>query len=82
MLLEILGSLVKVDPFSPYVEIAHYSVHDYLVTPTFASDQSRNPYYLDLNASHGEILDSCIIYLNFVSMDPKQTESCNNDSLL
>jgi ankyrin repeat domain-containing protein 50 len=81
MLLEILGSLVKVNQSSQCVEMAHYSVFNYLVTPTFDSNQSCNPYYLDLTTSHGEILMSCFNYLSWAWSDPTQI-SCDDDSLL
>jgi hypothetical protein len=53
LLLEILGSLVKVNRTSLCVELAHYSVIEFLTARAFASAQICNPYYLDLTSSHG-----------------------------
>lgn len=78
MLLDILGSLVKVNQTSHFVEIAHYSIIDYLTTPTSAPDHA---YYLDLTESHGEILQSCYNYIHSVAINPVQTPY-SEDSLL
>jgi hypothetical protein len=81
MLLDIIGSLVKVNQVG-HVEIAHYSVVDFLTTYQFPSDQSYNQYYLDLTATHGEILQSCFNYMNSVWNDSENEPSCYKDSLL
>lgn len=64
MLVEILGSLVKISPISQRVQIAHFSVRQYLLSQTFLVENRSNPDYIDFEKGHGEILSSCFKYLN------------------
>jgi ankyrin repeat protein len=84
LLLEILGSLVRFNPKLHRVEIAHFSVTEYLTARTLGSGlPSSNPDYLDKTESHGELLLSCLNYLNFPSNDRSHEHPVSvKDSLL
>src|ERR1700736_3909029 len=68
LLLEILGSLVKLNSELHCVEIAHFSVTEFLTSRTLGSGLD-NPDYIDKTKSHGELLVSCLNYLNLPSND-------------
>ena len=74
-LLEILGSLIHVSRPTYTVSIAHFSVTEYLTSSKLSLEQSNKPhYYIDVTKTHGEILNSCLIYLSYNSAQ-------NNSSL-
>lgn len=70
-LLDILGPLVKFNSASQYVEIAHFSVTEYLTIQSPITHED----YLDKLETHGELLTSCLLYLNFPWHDPSQNIS-------
>ena len=68
-LLEILGSLILVSRPTNTVSIAHFSVTEYLTSRKLPPEQSNNPHYIDVTKTHGEILESCLIYLRYTSKE-------------
>ena len=66
-LLEILGSLIHVSHPSQTVSVAHFSVTEYLTSRNLPSEQNTNPHYIDVTETHGEILNSCMVYLTYIS---------------
>jgi Ankyrin repeats (3 copies)/Zinc finger, ZZ type/Ankyrin repeats (many copies) len=61
LLLRILGSLVRKNNHSFIIEIAHFSVKDYLTT----SDQIPATWYIDVEEGHVLLLESCLTYLSY-----------------
>lgn len=64
MLLEILGSLIRVNRDTLIVDLAHFSVVEYL-TSLSLPDGSPNPYFIDVRETHGELLETCLTYICF-----------------
>lgn len=77
---DICGSLIRRSRVTGKITLCHYSVHEFLETPTLESGQ-RNEFFLD--SSHGSIdlAAACITYLNLDDFSTRKFSSSAASSI-
>jgi hypothetical protein len=70
LIAELLGSLIRVDQQTDVVELAHFSVLEYLVSRNLP-DGTPNSYFINIQESHAELLELCLTYLAFSQFTPR-----------
>jgi len=68
LLLQILGSLVRLNRLNNTIDLAHFSVIEYLTTPHLG-DGTPNLHFIDPEDGHVDLLESCLTYLSFIERD-------------
>jgi hypothetical protein len=64
-IVEILGSLVRLNEDTSVVELLHFSVVEYLTEIEFLENRATNIYYLDKEKGNAELTKYCLTYLSF-----------------
>lgn len=68
LLLEILGSLVRLNRLTKTIDLAHFSVTEYLTTP-YLADGTPNLHFINPEVGHVDLLESCLTYMSFIERD-------------
>ena len=76
MLLEILGSLIRLNGLTNSIDFAHFSVPEYLTKSHLAED-TANPHFIDRDDGHVNLLESCLTYLAFLEQDNPSDATAN-----
>jgi ankyrin repeat protein len=81
MILTILGSLVRQNAETAAVEVAHFSVVEYLTSANLP-EGSLNRYYIDQEEGHTELLHCCLTHLSFDNSDDESVVNLGQHSFL
>jgi hypothetical protein len=76
LLLEILGSLIRFNRLTNKIDLAHFSVAEYLTKPRL-TDGTENSHFIDREEGHVDLLESCLTYLIFLEQDTPSDASAN-----
>lgn len=70
LILDILGSLVRKNSHTSTIEVAHFSVTEYLTAP----ERKSSDWFIDMEDGHADLLTCCLTYLSY----PKEENARNN----
>ena len=69
-ILDILGSLVRKNSHTSTIEVAHFSVTEYLTAP----ERKSSDWFIDIKDGHTDLLTCCLTYLSY----PNEENGKNN----
>lgn len=72
-ILEICGSLIRMDPDTSIVDISHFSVREYWTSP-FLPDGSQNVHFVDERQADSLLLRACFAYLGAPRLQQRHTQ--------
>ena len=79
MLIEICGSLVKMNPETRIVELGHFSVREFLSSSKL-NDGKHNSYHIDTTKANSDLFRACLTYL--ISTPFLEVKPCESVSQL